>query len=65
MKDTQQQRFHRIVVGIDGSTSSTATLEWAANQAKLTGSNSEVLSTWEGPASYGWACPMVTARQEE
>jgi hypothetical protein len=54
-KDRHQKRFRRIVVGIDGSTSSGATLAWAANQAKLTGSNLKVLSTWEGPASYGWA----------
>jgi nucleotide-binding universal stress UspA family protein len=47
MKDTRGMRFHRIVVGIDGSPSSGATLEWAANQAKLTGSNLEVLNTWE------------------
>ena len=54
VKDRQQKRFHRIVVGIDGSASSSATLEWAANQAKLTGSNLEVLNAWEWPASSGW-----------
>jgi nucleotide-binding universal stress UspA family protein len=58
MKDTQQKKFNRIVVGIDGSTSSDATLEWAANQAKLTGSNLEVLNTWERSASYGRAVPI-------
>jgi nucleotide-binding universal stress UspA family protein len=58
MKDAEAKRFHRIVVGIDGSTSSGATLEWAANQARLTGSNLEVLSTWEWPTSYGWTVPI-------
>lgn len=58
MKDTRGERFHRIVVGIDGSPSSGATLEWAANQAKLTGSNLEVLNTWEWPATSGWAVPI-------
>jgi nucleotide-binding universal stress UspA family protein len=45
-------------VGIDGSTSSGATLEWAANQSKLTGSNLEVLNIWEWPSCYGWAVPI-------
>jgi nucleotide-binding universal stress UspA family protein len=44
---------HRIVVGIDGSSSSIAALEWAANQAQLTGAALEVLMTWEWPTSYG------------
>ena len=57
-KDTQEKRFNRIVVGIDGSSSSDDAVEWAANQAKLTGSNLEVLSAWEWPASYGWAVPI-------
>jgi hypothetical protein len=39
MKDTQAKPFHRIVVGIDGSTSSGVTLGWAAKQAQLTGSS--------------------------
>jgi nucleotide-binding universal stress UspA family protein len=58
MKEAEAKRFHRIVVGIDGSISSGATLEWAANQARLNGSNLEVLSTWEWPASYGWTVPV-------
>ncbi len=46
---------HRIVVGTDGSPSSIAALEWAANQAQLTGAALEVLMTWEWPTSYGWS----------
>jgi nucleotide-binding universal stress UspA family protein len=55
MKDIQVKSFYRIVVGIDGSPSSDATLRWAAKQAKLTGSSLEVLTTWQWPQSYGWA----------
>ncbi len=46
---------HRIVVGTDGSPSSIAALEWAGNQAELTGAVLEVLMTWEWPYSYGWS----------
>jgi nucleotide-binding universal stress UspA family protein len=46
---------HRIVVGIDGSASSVAALEWAANQAELTGAALEVMMTWEWPYGYGWS----------
>lgn len=49
------QNAHRIVVGIDGSPSSIAALEWAANQAELTGVSLEVLMTWEWLTGYGWS----------
>jgi nucleotide-binding universal stress UspA family protein len=52
---TEPQTSHRIVVGIDGSPSSIAALEWAANQAELTGTALEVLMTWEWPYGYGWS----------
>ena len=51
----EREKAHRIVVGIDGSVSSIAALEWAADQAELTGSALEVLVTWEWPYGYGWA----------
>jgi nucleotide-binding universal stress UspA family protein len=47
----------RIVVGVDGSRSSLDALAWAARQAELTGGRLEVVSTWQWPASYGWAVP--------
>ena len=50
----------RIVVGIDGSSSSLDALAWAARQADLTGSTLEVVTTWEWPSSYGWAVPVPT-----
>ncbi len=50
----------RIVVGVDGSSSSLEALSWAARLADLTGSALEVVTTWEWPASYGWAVPVPT-----
>lgn len=46
---------NRIVVGIDGASSSIAAAEWAANQAELMGATLEALMTWEWPATYGWS----------
>lgn len=43
-----------ILVGIDGSDSSKAALEWAATQAKLTGLPLLVTATWQYPTSVGW-----------
>jgi nucleotide-binding universal stress UspA family protein len=48
----------RIVVGVDGSSSSLDALAWAARQADLTGSSLEIVMTWEWPSSYGWAVPV-------
>jgi nucleotide-binding universal stress UspA family protein len=55
MTTTPAAATHRIVVGIDGSPSSIAALDWALRQAELTGATLEVLMTWEWPASYGWS----------
>jgi nucleotide-binding universal stress UspA family protein len=54
----QSEPIHRIVVGVDGSESSVAAVEWALRQAKLTGSSLEVITTWEWPTNYGWAYPF-------
>jgi nucleotide-binding universal stress UspA family protein len=43
----------RVVVGVDGSASSVMALQWAADQASLTGAVLEVIVTWEWPISYG------------
>jgi nucleotide-binding universal stress UspA family protein len=43
----------RIVVGVDGSPSSVAALDWAARQAELTGSSLELVMSWEWPTTYG------------
>jgi nucleotide-binding universal stress UspA family protein len=47
----------RIVVGVDGSESSLAALSWAAQQALMTGSAIEAITTWEWPTDYGWSPP--------
>lgn len=44
-------------MGIDGSPSSLAALEWAARQAELTGSVLVVVTTWEWP-SVGALLPL-------
>jgi nucleotide-binding universal stress UspA family protein len=43
----------RIVVGVDGSASSLAALDWAARQAEFTGSSLELVMAWEWPTTYG------------
>ncbi len=40
---------------MDGSAESVQALRWAAGQAELTGSELQVLTSWEYPAFYGWA----------
>jgi nucleotide-binding universal stress UspA family protein len=55
---SQGKDERRIVVGVDGSPSSTAALRWAIRQAKLTGCVVEAVIAWEVPGSYGFA-PVV------
>ena len=55
---SQGQDDRRIVVGVDGSPSSTAALRWAIRQAKLTGCVVEAVIAWQLPTSYGFA-PIV------
>ena len=50
---------HRIVVGIDGSSSSNAALEWAAQQAELTSATIGTVTTWQWPQSYGYPMPIA------
>jgi len=53
MTDAPAESAHRIVVGIDGSHSSEAALNWALRQADLTGSTLEAVITWEWPSAAG------------
>jgi nucleotide-binding universal stress UspA family protein len=53
MTSVQPEGNHRIVVGVDGSPSSIAATEWAANHAQLTGASLEAIMTWEWPYGYG------------
>ncbi|MGI8750841.1 MAG: universal stress protein [Acidimicrobiales bacterium] len=48
-----------IVVGIDGSEASKDALQWASNQAELTGASLHAVMTWDVPmGSYGLAIPL-------
>lgn len=42
----------RIVVGVDGSTHSTAALRWAVDEARLRGAALQVVQAWELPAAF-------------
>jgi nucleotide-binding universal stress UspA family protein len=55
----------RIVVGVDGSASSKAALEWAIGQATLTGDAIEAVVAWEYPISYGYPMPPLDTSWEE
>jgi nucleotide-binding universal stress UspA family protein len=46
----QQELARRIVVGVDGSSSSKAALAWAVRQAELTGATVEAVIAWHYPA---------------
>jgi nucleotide-binding universal stress UspA family protein len=58
---------NQIVVGVDGSPSSQAALQWAADQAVRTGAGVEVVIAWEYPslaAGFGWVPnAMITSNQ--
>lgn len=57
--DSAIESTDRIVVGVDGSIPSIEAVEWAANEAELTGDCLDVLITWEWPTGYGWS-PVPT-----
>ena len=60
MTSTEQRGDgHYIVVGIDGSVSSIAALDWAVRQAEMTGYSLKVVATWDWPAAYGMAFSYV------
>ncbi len=50
----QIRQFNKIIVGVDGSPSSNAALEWAAQEAELRGSTLELIHAWNYPnLGYG------------
>ncbi|MGW3152348.1 universal stress protein [Streptomyces sp. NPDC001177] len=49
----------RVVVGVDGSTSSYAALRWAVRYAGLVGGTVHAVAVWELPGLYGWSAPAV------
>lgn len=59
MTEELHQQGGRVVVGVDGSSSSSEAVEWAANQAALTGAALVLLAAWHIPAmAYGSMVPM-------
>lgn len=48
----------RIVVGVDGSPSSIRALEWALDQAELTGATVRAIYAWEPPGNWGAKVPV-------
>lgn len=57
--EVNAEHEHRIVVGVDGSSSSKAALAWAVGQAQLTGAVVEAVTAWDFPATYGYAAPVI------
>jgi nucleotide-binding universal stress UspA family protein len=53
----------RIVVGIDGSESARAALDWAWDEAKRWGAELEVVHAWSYPYAYGVEGAVVVAPQ--
>ncbi|MDA8317745.1 MAG: universal stress protein [Actinomycetota bacterium] len=48
----------RVIVGVDGSTSSLGAVGWAGDYAAATGAPITLVAAWEWPTSYGWSIPM-------
>jgi nucleotide-binding universal stress UspA family protein len=59
----QQHDAGRIVVGVDGSTSSHAALRWAVRQAALTGASVEAITAWQAPTMVGLGAGFAEAEQ--
>lgn len=58
MSNTNDSKSRRIVVGVDGSSSSIAALRWAITESELTGDTVEALMAWQHPIAtggYAWA----------
>jgi len=56
---TQPGSPSAIVVGIDGSQSSTEALGWALRRARLDGTPIDAVTAWQYPTIYGWALPST------
>ncbi len=54
MTSASESGHPRIIVGVDGSASSIAALNWAAHQAELTGARLDAVTAWEWPSKYQW-----------
>jgi nucleotide-binding universal stress UspA family protein len=52
MTSSSQSGDPYILVGVDGSASSVAALNWAAHQAELTGARLVTVTAWQWPDTY-------------
>jgi nucleotide-binding universal stress UspA family protein len=62
--DESVEHRGRIVVGVDGSEASVKALEWAIDQAGLTGAIVEAVQAWEVPAMYGTGMMVLPGGEE-
>lgn len=67
-EDELQQAWQpsdRIVVGVDGSPSSTDALRWAFSEAERTGGTVVAVTCWIWPARFNWAVPTPVTMAED
>ena len=64
MSTGQETVTERIVVGVDGSSSSKAALAWAVRQAERTGGTVEAVTAWHYPVVLGTAFGPATVLPE-
>ncbi|UXY31743.1 universal stress protein [Streptomyces sp. HUAS TT20] len=55
----------RVVVGVDGSSSSNDALRWAVRYAGLIGADVDVVSAWDLPGGRVWMAPAIDATLDE
>ncbi|MGW1892531.1 universal stress protein [Streptomyces sp. NPDC002004] len=55
----------RVVVGVDGSSSSRAALRWAVRYTDSIGGDLEAVAVWDLPGMRIWAAPPVDADLDE
>lgn len=55
----------RVVVGVDGSSSSHAALRWAVRHAGQIGGVVDAVCAWELPGMHGWSAPPVDTDFDE
>ena len=63
MSEQQNDAGQRIVVGVDGSSSSREALRWAVRQAELTGASVEAITAWQSPTLVGLGAPFSESEQ--
>ncbi|HEV2377202.1 MAG TPA: universal stress protein [Streptosporangiaceae bacterium] len=65
MRTTSDHGVRRIVVGVDGSASSRAALQWAVWEASLTGASVDAVIAWHYPVPAGGYGFVPTAIYED